>query len=87
MLVKTPSEIRLIDIVEAIDGLKHMNTCLLGMPECSDETPCPAHNEWKPVRERLYAILGSQSVDDMVKGLKGNLTTVIPQKNDSTHVT
>ena len=79
-LVKAPSEIRLIDIVEAIDGLQHLDTCLLGMPECSDATPCPAHNDWKPVREQLHAILASQSVEDLARGMQGNLTTVIPNR-------
>ncbi|NNG26319.1 MAG: Rrf2 family transcriptional regulator, partial [Ignavibacteriaceae bacterium] len=40
-LAKSPSEIKLIDVVEAIDGLEMFNSCVLGFPECAPDTPCP----------------------------------------------
>src|SRR3990172_3651724 len=45
-LAKPPSEIKLIDVVEAIDGLEMFNSCVLGFPECSPDTPCPVHDSW-----------------------------------------
>ncbi|MEK6552208.1 MAG: Rrf2 family transcriptional regulator, partial [Bacteroidota bacterium] len=45
-LGKNPDSIKLIDIVEAIDGLDVFKSCVLGFPGCSMETPCPVHNQW-----------------------------------------
>jgi len=81
VLSRDPSEVRLIDIVETIDGLKRMDTCLLGMPECSDRHPCPAHQDWKLLREELKTLLTSKSLGDLAKRMQGNRTTVIPQMN------
>jgi len=35
-----PTEIRLLDIVEALDGLAPYQQCASGLSECSDDMPC-----------------------------------------------
>ena len=62
-LAKHPSNIRLIDIVEAIDGLESFNTCVLGFPECSPDKPCPVHNKWGELRTKAYEMLSSETLD------------------------
>ena len=62
-LAKHPSNIRLIDIVEAIDGLESFNTCVLGFPECSPDKPCPVHNKWGELRTKVYEMLSSETLD------------------------
>lgn len=54
MLRKDANKIRLIDIVVACDGAKHLETaCVLGLDNCSDRTPCPLHTEWKRFRREF----------------------------------
>src|ERR1700683_768221 len=36
-----PDDIRLLDIIEALDGLAEYERCVNGLPECSDRMPCP----------------------------------------------
>ena len=62
-LAKHPSKIKLIDIVEAVDGLDSFNGCVLGFPNCSDKNPCPVHDEWGELRTKAYDMLSSETLD------------------------
>lgn len=44
----------LADIISAIDGDKMFKGCGLGLPSCSEQNPCPIHNQYKKARELLY---------------------------------
>ena len=48
-----PNEIRLLDIVESLDGLAPYQQCASGLSECSDEMPCSMHDSWISLRSRL----------------------------------
>ena len=50
------ASISLADIIIAIDGDKIFNGCGVGLDHCSEESPCPIHHEYKPVRKMLYKI-------------------------------
>jgi Rrf2 family protein len=62
-LAKHPEEIKLIDVVEAIDGLETFNSCVLGFPDCSPEAPCPLHDIWGPLRTQAFDMLTSETLD------------------------
>jgi len=64
-LAKHPSKIKLIDIVEAIDGLESFNTCVLGFSECSSKNPCPVHDQWGDLRVKAYEMLSSETIDKL----------------------
>ena len=64
-LAKEPIEIKLIDIVEAIDGLEVFKTCVLGFPGCSHETPCPVHEKWGKLRDEAYKMLSEETLEDL----------------------
>ena len=62
-LAKHPSKIKLIDIVEAIDGLQSFETCVLGFPKCSPDKPCPVHDQWGELRVKAYEMLSTETID------------------------
>ncbi len=62
-LAKDPKNIRLIDIVAAIDGLSVFNNCVLGFPNCSPENPCPLHAKWGELRSNAYNMLTDETID------------------------
>lgn len=64
-LAKRPSSIRLIDIVEAIDGKSVFENCVLGFPGCSNENPCPVHNKWGRLREDAYKMLSEETLEQL----------------------
>ncbi len=61
---------KLIEIVIAIDGELLLSGCGLGLDHCSDTQPCPLHNDYKVIRERLKEMLQNSSLEDMAKKLK-----------------
>lgn len=70
---KNPDEIKLIDIVEIIDGLDVFNTCLVGVRICQgDEAKkdlCPFHNKSNPVRQKLKDLFEKQSIGEFANDL------------------
>ena len=64
-LAKDPSQIKLIDIVQAIDGLEMFNSCVLGFPECSPDTPCPVHDSWGALRTKAFEMLSTETLDQL----------------------
>ncbi len=61
-LAKPPEELFLIDIVEAIDGTSVFSTCLLGLPGCGVETPCPVHDEWAKSKDQIERLFRETSL-------------------------
>ncbi len=64
-LNKHPKEIRLIEIVAAIDGLGMFESCVLGFRGCSVEKPCPVHDQWGKLRADAYEMLSKQTLEDL----------------------
>lgn len=62
-LAKNSSHIKLIDIVEAIDGLERFNSCVLGFPNCAPDKPCPVHEQWGELRTKAYEMLSLETID------------------------
>ena len=64
-----PGDIRLLDIVEALDGLASYQQCASGLSECSDEMQCSMHDNWKALRSRILEYLERNTIDDLAKAL------------------
>ncbi len=64
-LAKSASAIKLIEIVEAIDGISVFENCVLGFPECGDTHPCPVHNTWGKIRDEAYNMLMTETLEDL----------------------
>jgi Rrf2 family protein len=47
----------LADIVAAIEGDEIFTGCGMGLSYCSEEKPCPLHNEFKKVRNQITEML------------------------------
>lgn len=56
-LSRAPSTISLFEVVEAIEGEQTEPICLLGLSECCDDNPCPAHEFWLKERGRIEKLL------------------------------
>lgn len=75
-LAKDPSEITLIQIVEAIDGLDVFHKCVLGFPGCSPDNPCPVHEKWGYLRDETYKMLSRQTLDELKPVTKNKIKTI-----------
>lgn len=73
-LTSPAGDIHLIEIVAAIDGMKLLTECALGLPGCGVEKPCPIHDKWASARDEIRSMLAETSLADLVKkGKEGNL--------------
>jgi Rrf2 family iron-sulfur cluster assembly transcriptional regulator len=48
----------LLDIVLLTEGARIARECLLGLKVCKDESACPLHRKWKPIKKEILASLG-----------------------------
>jgi Rrf2 family transcriptional regulator, iron-sulfur cluster assembly transcription factor len=70
-LARPAKSICLISIVELFEGDRARPGCVLGLAECSERNPCPAHNSWTDLRLRYIAFLEKTTLADIAA--KGHL--------------
>jgi Rrf2 family protein len=63
-------EIKLIDVVKAIDGTQSIYGCGLGLKSCSETEPCPIHHEFSAIRNGLAKLLHEQTIQQLARELK-----------------
>ena len=63
-IAKETSKIKLIDIVEAIDGVEIFSNCVMGFQHCTSEKKCPLHNEWDKIITKAYLMLSRETIDE-----------------------
>ena len=83
-LAKRPPEIRLYDIVDAIDGMKSYSQCIVGLANCDATQPCPQHDQFAPVRKQILAYLESTTLEQMSEALAKKLELISNNPPDAT---
>lgn len=62
----------LADIVVAFEGEALFTGCGMGLSYCSEDNPCPLHNDFKKVRNHLTVMLKNTTIgqfnDELIKG-------------------
>lgn len=73
-LARPAHEITLMNIVEAIDGPQIFDRCVVGLERCNDQMPCPQHDLYKPIRQRLKDYMLTTTLADLAASLKAKHT-------------
>ena len=60
----------LLEVVLLTDGPRVDRECLLGHKICQDETACPMHRNWKPVKKDILACLGGVTLNHLAKAVQ-----------------
>ncbi len=68
-LARTSEKINIYDIVTAIDGKDIFEECLLGLPGCSLNKPCPLHSSWADLRTELKVDLTTSNLAVLAKNI------------------
>lgn len=78
-LSESPENIDLMRILLITEGPEFTKDCLLGLKVCSDETACPMHYKWTPIKQKIIALLQAQnlaSLSDAVRTGKYRISDI-----------
>ncbi len=65
-----PEDITLYNIVEVIDGDGFITECVLGLPSCGGDNPCPLHDRWGELRDDIYKMLADKTIGQLVEEIR-----------------
>jgi Rrf2 family protein len=71
-LARSPSEISMLDIVEAIEGPLNLTLCSSEAEGCSRSRDCPASLVWPLVQDSLRSTLGGVSLESLASAPRRN---------------
>ena len=66
--LKDPEDLRLMDIVKAIDDLDPLSECLMGLDTCNENNGCPLHAIWKKAKAELILKLENTTLYEINAG-------------------
>lgn len=69
-LARPAARLTLAEVVEPFLPAER-KACVLGRGRCSDTSPCPAHERWKGVAERMHRFFGQTTVADLIRSAPG----------------
>ena len=79
--LKVPAtKLKLLDIIDAVDGLSSFNGCAGGLPECTSSRACSLCERWKPVQSRIMIFLGRTTIADLVRDAKKKIDKPVRRK-------
>ncbi|WP_281636101.1 RrF2 family transcriptional regulator [Flavobacterium marginilacus] len=67
-------DIKLAQIVNALEGDRVFTGCGLGLAHCSDSHPCPMHEKFKSIRSELAFMLENTNLEELALGIKSSDT-------------
>lgn len=65
-LNQPPANISIMDVISVVDGVEAFKRCGLGMKQCSDDHPCPLHNDFKVFRDGLASLFRKKTIEDLM---------------------
>ena len=66
-LEKELDEIKVNDIMEAVNESLHNEECILGIGACNKYDKCPLHDRWTAPKEEILNIFQNTSIEDLNK--------------------
>ncbi|WP_200890700.1 RrF2 family transcriptional regulator [Pedobacter lusitanus] len=66
----------LSDIVAAVDGNDIFFGCGLGLKQCSEINPCPLHNEFKDIRNKIHLMLHETKIGEFNSELMNGMLSL-----------
>lgn len=66
-LAVDPAALSLERIVEPVEPGVGARRCLLGRAECRDADPCPVHERWRELSERIGVFLRETTLADLAR--------------------
>jgi len=64
-LAKKPKNIKLIDILYALEGDDYFDTCILGKKTCRTKDGCICTYTWRQIQQEIYMFLSESTLEDL----------------------
>ena len=64
------SELTIYDIILVMEGDGLFKRCGIGLKKCSDERPCPLHEQYEKIRNELLALVKSETISSMAEKIQ-----------------
>ena len=72
------AKVNLLTLVKIIDGSNSFAGCILGLSECHAAHPCPMHEQYQPIREKMILLLSNNNIEDLTESLLANSSFLSP---------
>ncbi|MBP8130782.1 MAG: Rrf2 family transcriptional regulator [Candidatus Hydrogenedentes bacterium] len=81
-LTRDPRSITLLEVIRAVDGDGTFDQCVMGLPQCGSDRPCPLHPVWSEAKEQLLEQLARQTLEDLssLRHCDGRVSEAQPRK-------
>lgn len=66
-LQKPADQIFLAEIIDSVEGLNVLDTCIMGFEKCPFNHTCAMHEAWEEIRNTILNILNNTNLDQLKK--------------------
>lgn len=60
-------DVPLKDLIVAIEGNNSISGCGFGLKHCNDNSPCPIHFKYAPIREAINTLISTETIQSLAK--------------------
>lgn len=71
-LQKPPDRIILAEIIDSVEGLEILGTCIMGFEKCPFDHTCAMHEVWEDTRASIFKVLNSTTLETLLKADKAH---------------
>ncbi len=77
-LARPANEIKVMELITAIDGTNAFETCILALPGCGEDTPCPLHEYWGATRDAIKSTFANITLAELERRIAQTDLRLIP---------
>ena len=71
-LNKPADQIVLAEIIDSVEGLNVLDTCIMGFKQCPFNHTCAMHEVWEETRNGILRVLNNTTLDQLLKAEKSS---------------
>jgi Rrf2 family protein len=60
-------ELKLADVIRTLEGEKYFSGCVIGLPKCDENNPCPLHSEFVRIRTDLVHLADQETIQGLAR--------------------
>ncbi|MBE2229925.1 MAG: Rrf2 family transcriptional regulator [Chitinophagaceae bacterium] len=62
-------QLPVLAVLKAMQEEETLNKCILGLKQCSEESPCPMHEQYKSVKQKLKSLFETKTILELAEEL------------------